>query len=511
MFDNILLGLTTMVKWQNIIAMFVGTAGGIIIGGLPGLSCTMGIALLVPITFAMSPETGLLLIAGIFNGAIYGGSIAATLVRVPGTPAAIATTFDGYPMTLKGEADRALELGVTASTFGGIFSAITLLLLAPPLAEISLKFGPSEFFWLAVFGLSIVSTLTSGSLIKGLISACLGLFIGTVGMDPITARARYTFGSPNLLSGVGMLPMLIGLYSVPQVLNFAGTMIATSVQIGDDRGGRILRKPFQEFSKLWRTYVRSTIIGTIIGIIPAAGANIASLVGYNQAKRASTHPETFGTGEAEGVVGSEAANNAVTSAALIPLLALGIPGCPAAAVVLGGIMIHGLNVGPELFQRNPDVVYTFIMGMLVTNFIMLFMGFYGARTIFRNIPKVPRNVLGPIIAVLCIIGSFAIHNNMFDVYTMMIFGIIGYFMERYDYSLAPIVLAVILGPMAEANVRRAFEIHDSWLSALFGSPICIILFVISLISVTTGAITEYKGQKREKERLRQTDARACGY
>lgn len=510
MFDNVVLGLSIMMTWQNIFAMIGGTAGGIIIGGLPGLSCTMGIALLVPITFAMPPETGLLLIAGIFNGAIYGGSISATLVRVPGTPAAIATTFDGYPMTLKGEADRALELGITASTFGGVFSAIVLLLLAPPLAEISLKFGPSEFFWLAIFGLSIVATLSQGALIKGLISACLGLLIGTVGMDPITARARYAFGTPNLLSGVGMLPMLIGLYSIPQVLNFAGSVI-TKVQITDSGGRRILRRPFQEFGKLWRTYIRSTIIGIIIGIIPAAGANIASLVGYNQAKRASKQPELFGTGHPEGVVGSEAANNAVTSAALIPLLALGIPGCPAAAVILGGIMIHGLNVGPDLFQRNPDVVYTFIMGMLVTNFIMLFMGFYGARTIFRNIPKVPRNVLGPIIAVLCIIGSFALKNSMFDVYTMLIFGFIGYFMEKYGYSLAPIVLAVILGPMAEANVRRAFQINSDWVSALFASPICILLFVISLLSVVSGVIAEYKGSKREKERLtRSSTTKGCG-
>lgn len=497
MLESIILSLTTLFKVRNILAMILGTAGGIAIGVLPGFTAAMGVALLVPITFAMSAETGLVMLAGIYNGAIYGGSISATLLRVPGTPASIATLYDGYPMAQKGRADEALELGLSASVFGGVFSAIVLLFMAPPLAELSLKFGAAEFFWLAILGLSLVVTLSEGSLVKGFMSACLGLLIGVVGMDPTFARPRFTFGIPDLMGGFDVVSLLIGIYSIPQVLNFAESCLDAGVmEAAGQAVERIKCRPFQSFKEFWRTYVRSSVIGTVVGIIPAAGGNIASIVGYNEAKRASKHPELFGTGYGEGIVASEAANNAMTGGSLVPLLALGVPGSAVAAIMLGAFMIHGLNVGPELFTKNADVVYTFMLGMLFTNIIMLFLGFYGARKVFVHVTRVPKSILGPVIAILCVTGSFAIRNSMFDVFVMLGFGFVGYIMEKCDYPMAPVALALILGPMAEANLRRALIIQSNPFSALLGSPLSVILCAICVLSVGSSIMQQHRRARR---------------
>ena len=497
MWSNIVAALPLLFSLKGIIAMVVGVILGSSIGALPGLSATMGVALVLPFTFTMPPEIGLLLIAGIYNGAIYGGSITAILIRVPGTPASCATIFDGYPMVQQGRANEALEAAISSSTFGGVLSALALLFIAPPLAAFSLAFGPAEYFWLAVFGLTIIISLSSESLVKGLLSACLGLFIALIGQDPVTARVRFTFGITDLIGGVELVSFLIGLFSIPQALTLVEKHGQGIVLKGQNQETLGKVRLFQHFPRLWRTYIRSSIIGTVIGIIPGAGANIASFIGYNEARRNSKDRDKFGTGLVEGVVGSEAANNAVTGGSLIPLLTLGIPGNAVSAIVLGGLMIHGLTVGPQLFNNNPDIVYTFMMGMLVTNVIMLVCGYYGARA-FVNVVRVPNHILAPIVIVLSVIGSFAIRNSMFDVAMMLFFGVIGYLMQKGEYPLAPAVLALILGPMAESNLRRAMLMGGGSLRFLFRSTVSWILIIITLISVALPLIRNYQERNRKE-------------
>jgi putative tricarboxylic transport membrane protein len=501
MWEAILQVLPYVFSVRGIAMMILGTAIGIVVGVLPGFSAAMGLALAVPITFVMSPEIGLLVLAGIYNGAIYGGSIAAILVNIPGTPAAIATSLDGYQMTKKGQANVALEAGLSASVFGGIVSALALLFIAPLLARVSLSIGPPEVFWLAMFGMTVVVSLETGSVVKGLIAGALGLFASTIGLDPVTARPRFVFGITGLLGGVDPVCAVIGLFSIPQAIRLAErrteNISAEIVRTGEE----VKVKPFHLFPKYWRTYVRSSILGTIIGIIPAAGTDIAALIGYNEARRNSKEANQFGKGHPEGVRGAEAANNAVTGGSMVPALTLGIPGNSCAAVILGGLMIHGLTVGPQLFQNNPHAVYAFMLGMLVTNIIMFFLGHYGARRVFVNVVKVPNNILGPVVVVLSVIGSFAIRNSISDVIIMLAFGVIGYVMEKYGYPTAPVVLTLILGPLAEANLFRTISMGGGSIRPLFTRPISIAFMLITIVSLVASLIRDFRlGGKVKNEK-----------
>src|SRR6056297_137861 len=482
MWGSLLEAFSVIFSFYGFFLMVFGVAGGITIGAMPGLSATMGVALLIPITFAMEPSYGLILLGSIYIGAIYGGSISAILIRVPGTPASVATTLDGYPMTINGEADKALKISITSSVTGGVISALALLFISPPLAKIALKFGPSEYFWVALFGLSIIVTLSADNPIKGFISAGIGLFVGTIGMDPLVGTARFTFGNMNLLSGVQVIILLIGLYSIPQFLE--------TLESGNlNKGLSIMKRDkiispkeiFTEIKSIWPTYIRSGILGTLIGIIPGAGANIASYVGYNEGKRWSKHSEKYGTGFSEGIAASEAANNGVTGGSLIPLLTLGVPGNGVTAVLIGGLLIQGLNPGPRLFAQNANIVYAFMGAILVGNFIMLFLGYYGAD-LFVNAVKIPTSILGPIIIVLSIVGSYAIQNSLFDSGLMLGFGLLGYLMRKLNIDSAPAVLALILGPMAESNVRRALLMGGGNPMVLFKGFINWVLIVMIAVS-----------------------------
>jgi len=483
---NVISGIFSI---HGILLITLGVAGGIAIGAMPGLSATMGVALLIPITFTMAPAHGLMLLGSIYIGAIYGGSISAILLRIPGTPASIATTLDGFPMAQNGEADKALKVSIASSFAGGIISAIALLLIAPPLAKIALAFGPAEYFWVTLFGLSIIVALSSNNLIKGFISAVIGLFIGVIGMDPLIGVSRFDFGNVNLLGGISPIILLIGLYSIPQALEMLESgeinkgMSAVKLQKHAS-----FREIWEEFCKFWPTYFRSGIIGTIIGIIPGAGANIASYVGYNEAKRWSKHPEKFGTGISEGITGSEAANNGVTGGSLIPLLTLGIPGNGVTAVLIGGLLIQGLRPGPMLFSENADIVYIFMGSILFGNFIMLFLGYYGA-SIFANVVKIPKTIVAPTVIVLSMVGTYAINNSSFDVGIMLIIGIIGYIMRNLNIDSAPAVLALILGPMAESNVRRALLISEGNIGILFTGLINWIFIIATVASLIFGFST----------------------
>ncbi len=500
MFEQIWLGTQVAFQWQNLLIALLGAAGGIIIGGLPGLSATMGVALLIPVTFGMHPASGLIMLGAVYCGAIYGGSIAAILVRTPGTPAAAATVFDGYEMTKKGQAGVALGAAVLSSFVGGFISTTILIFVAQPLAMFSLKFGATEFMWLGIFGLTIISSLAGKSMIKGMISGAAGLLISTMGMHPLTGFMRFTFGRMELYDGVPVIIALIGMFSVSQVLYLCEREGAISAEITDDIG-RVF-PTLKELMLVKWTMVRSGLIGTVIGAIPGAGADIASFVGYNEGKRWSKHPEKFGTGYIEGVVASEAANNGVTGGSLIPLLTLGIPGNAVTAVLLGGLLIQGLLPGPELFTKHGDITYGFIMSLYMAKTFYLFLGFFGAKY-FVRVVSTPSGVLAPVIMTLAVVGSFSINNSFSDIWLMMLMGFLGYGMRKFEIPLAPVCLGIILGPMVESNIARALAVagakDTSILIMSITRPICIILIILVILSLMTPYLSARAEGKRAKE------------
>ncbi len=493
-------GFLVVLQWHNLLFLLFGVVGGIIVGALPGLTATLGVALLIPLTFGMDPSTGLIMLGGIYCGAFYGGSISAILIRTPGTPAAAATVFDGYQMTLKGEAGKALGGAVVSSFTGGMISAAILLLLAPPLAEFSLKFGPPEYFWLAVFGLTIIASLSGHSLVKGLISGGIGLILSTIGMHPLSGFLRFTFGQTALYDGIPIIIALIGLFSFSQVLVLAETR-GEAPQVTEELVKSVAptRRELREISP---TLLRSSIIGTIVGMIPGAGGDIASFMGYNEAKRFSKHPERFGKGTLEGVVASEAANNGVTGGSLIPLLTLGIPGNSVTAVFLGGILIHGMRPGAELFTEHARVTYSLIMSLFLANTMFLVIGLLGARYFIR-VTKVPRGMLAPIILALSVVGSYAIRNSVADVWLMLGVGLLGYFMRKLEFPLAPICLAIILGPLAESSLARALVMARAGeipiLLMFLTRPLTLVLIALTLLSLLPPLIRHWKGAEMAAE------------
>ncbi|MDI3533978.1 MAG: putative tricarboxylic transport rane protein [Thermosediminibacterales bacterium] len=468
---------------HTLLALLMGVVGGMIIGGLPGLSATMGVALLIPLTFGMDPVAGLVMLTAIYTAAVYGGSISAILVHTPGTPASAATALDGYKLTLKGEGMKALGVSTVSSVIGGFFSGLALLVLAPPLSLISLKFNAPEYFLIAIFGLTIIGSLVTESLIKGLAAGVLGLIAGLVGVDILTGYPRYTFGLSVLESGISLIPAMIGLFSLSQALMQAEELGSTNKkQVINELKGRVLPK-WKEFKSIIPTIIRSSIIGIFVGILPGAGGDVASWVSLNEAKRFSKKPEKFGTGCIEGIAAPEAANNAVTGGALIPLLTLGIPGSSTTAVLLGGLIIQGLIPGRELFTTYANITYSVIIGFILANILMGVCGLLGARY-FAKVTKVSKAILTPIIIVLCVVGSYAIRNNIVDVYLMVVFGVIGYFMRKTGFHPAPVVLALILGPIAENGFRQSIILsRGNMLSYFFSRPICIILMILIVLAV----------------------------
>ena len=465
---------------MNLLAMIASTALGITIGCLPGLSAAMGVALLLPVTFGMDPATGLIVLGGIYCGAIFGGSISAILIHTPGTPASAATAIEGYKLTLKGQAAKALTVACFASFCGGLLSCISLYFFSPLLAELTMQFKSPEYFWLSIFGLTIIAGVSSRSILKGLMSGILGLMISTIGMDPMEGVERYMFGVSTLYNGVNVTCALIGLFSMSQVLILAEKKIVERAKAAKIKDKLTLTKG--EVKRIMPTITRSWIIGNILGILPGAGATIACFMGYNEARRFSKHKEEFGTGSIEGVAGSEAANNAVTGGSLIPTLTLGIPGESVTAVLMGGLIIHGLQPGPELFTTYADMTYTFFAGFVLVQFAMLFIGLWGCK-IFANIARLSDSILIPSIFVLCVVGSYAINNNIVEVIIMCIFGVIGYFVRKFDLNAAAIVLGLILGPIGENGLRRSLMLSDGDPSILFATPLCWMLIALCVVGI----------------------------
>ncbi len=474
----------------NLLFCFLGTAVGIVIGALPGFTSTMGIALFIPFTYSMHPATGMIFLISIYCASTYGGSISAILINTPGTPSAVITTIDGYEMTKNGEGGRALAMAVFSSLIGGLVSAFALLLIAPPLARLVLLFGPVEVFYLALFGLSVIVGFSKGSLVKGLISGVVGLLLATVGVDMISGVYRYTFDNVSLFEGIPIVPLVIGLFSACQVFALGEqkrtTIVHDIATFSDSSMPRL-----SDIKDNWFNMLRSSVIGTIVGIIPAAGMSIACAIAYNEAKRASKHPEKFGHGSVEGVIASEAANNGVTGGSLVPLLTLGVPGNTVSAIFLGGLLIHGLRPGVQLFTKHADITYTLLLGLFVANIMMFVVGLFAAKQVAK-VTKVSTDMLAPVIMVLCVVGSYAIRNNLFDTGVMMTFGIVGYLMKRWGYSTPSLVLGVILGPMAEGEFRRAIMLSKGDWSYFYNSPVSLILLALIAMSLLGPALRKSK-------------------
>ena len=488
---NYVLQAIPLVFSASVIASMVfGTAVGIAVGALPGLSATMGIAVLIPLTFSMEPLVALGMIAGIYNGAMYGGAIPAILLRIPGTPAGIATVLDGYPMAQKGQAKLALNIAVASSAIGSAASAIALLVLAPPLAALALKFSPANYFWLAAFGLTTIAVLLSDSAYKGLLSVCLGLVIGMIGIDPIMGNERFAFNDMHLLSGIDIIVLLTGLYAIPPAIELALSSKSTTVKklsITD-------KKAHFVWKRLLPVWIKASGIGVVTGVIPALGGNIAAIFAWNEQRRGDPDKEKYGKGAPEGVAAAECANNADTAASLIPALTLGIPGSGVAAVILGALLVHGLRPGPQLFQQDAEVTYGFMLTLLCTAGLVWVLGRYGAM-VFVNVLRIPQHLLAPMIICMTVIGIYSIHNSFFEVWLMLGFGVLGYAMERLSIPTPPAVLAVILGPMAESALRRSLLISGNDVGYLFSGVISWLLICAILLSIGVPVLRKILGHK----------------
>lgn len=466
---------------NSLVFIVLGVFLGFIFGSLPGLTATMGVAIMLPITYGMEPTTAILFLLGIYCAGTYGGSAAAILINTPGTPASAATVLDGYALAERGEAAVALRMALLASVVGGLFSAFALLLIAPQLSSFALNFGPAEFFALALFGLTMIASISGGNLRKGLIMGILGILISTVGLDPISGLPRFSFGNTYLMGGINLIPALIGLFAISEIIKKSQT-----AHITKDEKLNNIEKAAESFKNLFRKYkktmFKSSAIGTFIGAIPGTGPAIAAFLSYNEARRASKHKEEFGKGSLDGIAAAEAGNNGVTGATLIPLLTLGIPGDTVTAVMLGALVMQGLAPGPQLFVNYADIVYTIMFGLILVNLVMFVQGLFAVR-VFAKIKSVPINLLLPILLVLCFIGSFAINNTVFDAKIMLLFGLIGYILPKFGFPVTPMLLGIVLGPIAETSFRQALAISDGSWMIFVTEPISLVFVLLSIFSI----------------------------
>jgi len=488
----ILDALNAVLSANVLLAVTVGSIAGIIIGGMPGLTATMAVALLIPITFSFSPLIGLSLMGGVYAGAMYGGSIAAILLSTPGTPAAAATAIEGYPLTKQGKGGLALKVSVIASFVGGTFSVFVLLLVSPLLAKFALKFGPPEYFLLALMGLTGVISVSSGGLTKGIISGLIGLIIALIGTDPMSGMLRYTFNQEELYEGVSFMPALIGMFSIAQMLS-----LTSEKRIANDDIDLSTIKREKMPKGMWPFIALGTAVGTIVGIIPGEGATIAAFVSYNMAKQKSKLKHLFGKGNPEGIAAAESGNNACVGGSLVPLLTLGIPGNTVSAALMGGLMIQGLIPGPELFTKYGQITYGFILSLFIANAVFLIVGLFFAPY-FARIALIPASILIASISVFAVVGSYAINNSMFDIWVMLIFAFGGFFLDKLGFSLSAIILGMILGPIAESGFAQALTISGGSYSIFFASTAAKILWVIILILLLQPLFSHYKSKFKNR-------------
>lgn len=478
--DTVLSAIAQVADPVVLLSIFGATFLGLVMGALPGLTAAMAIALLIPLTFGMGPVLGIGTLLGAFCGAIAGGAVPAILLGIPGTPSSVASTLDGFPMARNGRAGEALGLSITASFIGGMLGAVLLILLAPPIARFALRFGPAEFFSLGVFGLVVIASVSSGSMLRGLVAGLIGLFLAMVGADPMTGTLRFTGGQPALITGINLLPALIGLFAVSQIFqdlaSFGGGKGAEPVP----QDFSSARPPFRLLARAWKVITSSTLIGVVIGAIPGAGGSISSFLSYDQARRMSKSPETFGKGNPEGLVASETSNNATASGALIPMLTLGVPGEVATAVLMGGLTIQGVRPGPALFDEQATLVYAIFVSFIVANIAMFLLQLFGIR-IFVRILKVPKHIMMPLVLMFCVIGVYGVNGSVFELWLMFAFGAIGFFLNRYGFGTAPVILGLILGTLTERNLRRGMIVYDGDWTQFLTRPLSLTFLVLAVI------------------------------
>ena len=478
---ELLVGMMRVLEPSNILFVFLGTFVGVSFGAVPGLDPTTGTALLIPLTYALTPTQALLFLTCLYIGGVFGGSITAILFRVPGSSEAVMTSLDGYELTKKGLAGKALGVAITSSALGGLFSVFVMILLAPQLAKVALQFGPAEYFALGILGLCCVVSAGSKDPVKGMVSMFLGLLLATVGIDAITGTARFTFGSSALLGGVAFVPVIIGLFAAAEVFTKVSERSqGIAVEAGVSHKNLSTQFPsLRELAELKWTILRSAAIGTWVGILPGVGATTAAIMGYTQEVRLSREPKRFGTGVIQGVAAPEAANNAGAVGAFVPLLGLGIPGSATTAILIGAFLIHGLKVGPLLFMQNRDIVYSLFGGMFLTNATVVLAGFLAVRLFVRFV-YLPYPILSTSIMTFCVIGSLAL-GDVNGVLMMFVSAIAGFFMAKYEYPAAPVILGMVLGPIVEASLRRALMISGNSVGEILFRPIAGGLLLIALV------------------------------
>ncbi len=478
--DSALLnGLLALADPHLLVLIFAATLGGVLVGALPGLNATTGVALLLPFTITMEPIPAIAILTTIYCSATFAGAITAILINTPGTSASATTCLDGYPLAQRGEAGRALGMAAVSSTIGGVISVICLMAAAPLMARAAYNFAPPEYFALTVFGLSMLATIGDGSPVKNILSGAFGVLIATVGIDLLTSIERFTFGMNELSEGIPFVPVMIGVFGISELLVQADNL-------------HVERKPVvmksiklpsrKDYSRVWKTILRSSGIGTFIGILPAEGATVASMIGYNEAKRWSKHPEEFGNGSLEGIAGSEAANNSATGGAMVPTLALGIPGSPTAAVILAGLMVHGLRPGPAMFTDQADFAFAIFWSMMLVNVIFFFIGLWGAK-IFARVTLIPIQILWPIVFIFSIVGAYALDQSMLDVWIAISSGILGFFMRRYGYSVVPMAIGLILGGMLETRLGQSMVMLDEKWWLMLARPLTLFFLVLTILAL----------------------------
>ncbi|MGI6029216.1 MAG: tripartite tricarboxylate transporter permease [Candidatus Heteroscillospira sp.] len=495
----ILDGLLAVTSPLCIFLMLAGTVIGIAFGSVPGLTANMAVALCLPLTYKMSAEVGMAFLISLYVGGISGGLIAAILINIPGTPASVATCFDGSPLAKKGEAGKALGVGICSSVVGTLLSIVALMFIAPTLAKLALKFGPYEYFAVSIFSLTMISSLISDSILKGLTAAVLGVLVSLFGIAPTGGTLRFTFGIQALQLGFSTLPVLIGLFAVSEVLSY-------SMEVPKVNNMQIMEYKIKGFgftaqeakSQIWNC-LRSSLIGIGIGILPGIGGGTSNVIAYSVAKQSSKYPEKFGTGIIDGVVASEAANNASVGGALIPLLTLGIPGDAVTAILLGGLVMKGINPGPLLFTNSGKFVYGIFFALIISTIMMFVIEFFGIR-MFVNVLKVPKYYLLPIVMALCCVGTFGVNNRIFDVWASLIFGVVGFLLNRFKFPVSPFILGFLLGGVVEQNLIRSIQYSTgSVIDAYMHQPIAMVFLVISIGLVTFKSIKAVAGKKaREK-------------
>ena len=487
---NLLTGFQVALTPTNLLYCFIGCFLGTLIGVLPGIGPAAGIAILIPITSGLGPTTALIMLAGIYYGAMYGGSTTAILINLPGEAGSVATVLDGYQMARKGRAGPALGISAISSFVAGTLSVIGLMLLAPPLASAALAFGPPEIFFVMVLGMTIVMSVSGESMIKGLMTGCFGLFIATIGLDSQTGATRFTFGNWTLAAGFDVISVVVGLFGIAEILS---TPIRSEAPVFQTKLGSVL-PTMQELKACVPTFGRCTLIGFLVGVLPGGNSAIASFMAYDVEKKMSKHPERFGQGAIEGVAAPEGANNSVTGGSMVPMLTLGVPVSAAMAILMGAMMIHGLRPGPLLFEQNPNFVWGLIASMYVGNVILLVLnlplvGFWASML------KIPYPILAPIVLVCCFIGAYTIRNSLFDVWVAVAFGFIGYAMRKGRYPVAPVVLGLILAPMMEDALRQSLSISRGNPSIFFTRPIAAVLLLLCVLSIA-GAIVMRRRQSK---------------